>query len=148
MPYQQFYNNVIVHTIDTSETLVIGNYTLTTGTEIGHGRLTLYKHGNMGGSEVARLVIKDVASNYAIATSDWMDIFSLESEGDYWIGWVRFDFNRENLPPTEYEISIELSNYTRNSDTYYLAVVLDYTPVIYTQNGAPPADLSLWGYND
>lgn len=148
MAFTQFYNNVVVDIFESNESLDLGKFTLSSGTELKYVRLVIYKHGSMGGSETATLTITDPDSNVVKATSDAMVISEIEDEGTYWLGWVRFDFSRENLPPDDYRIAISLANYTRNGDTYYIAVVLDQEPKVYTQNGALTADLSIWGYHD
>lgn len=148
MSYTQFYNNVVVDPIESTERLDLGQFTLSTGTELAHVRVAVYKHGTMGGSERGRLVVTDVASGVDVATGHWMNINEIEAEGTYWIGWVRFDFDRFSMPATDYRIGMELENYTRNGDTYYFSVILDQAPKVYTQSGALTAELSLWGYND
>lgn len=145
--YTQFYNDVVVHLLDESGEMLLGNFETSSGTELAHVRLTLFKKGTMGGSERARLYLRDTDNSYLVARSEWADISQIDSEGQHWLGWARFDFNREDMPEGTYSLSIEVENYIANDPTYYLAAVLDLAPTIYESEGSPPADASFWGYN-
>jgi len=133
MAYGQFPETLLVKSIDTSETVELGQFQPTANGEIAHIRAHMFKHGTIGGSESVTISIhtsSDLTTAYA--TSDAVTFATIQNSSNLnttgdWIGWFRFDFNRENLNKNQtYYVSCTLTNYTRNSDTYYAGLVYDF----------------------
>ena len=56
---------------------------------------------------------------------------NLADIGTNFLGKVRFDFSRNNIPVSEVDIYIELSGYTRNGDINFFSVIYDFPVPIY-----------------
>ena len=139
MGFSPIHKNQIVKTLDTSEKAHLGGYTLQQDTELAHVRLVIYKHGTAVGNEQLRLGVYSRSDLLGpVALSEWVDVSDF-AEGTYWIGFVRFDFDRAFLDSdSTYHLGIETQNYTRDGGTFYLSVVADWPdPVNVPQtNGA------------
>lgn len=133
MGFAPIHADYLVKTLDSSEIAHLGGYTVAEDRELKWIRLAVYKHGTAGGTEQMRLGLysrSDLAG--LLFRSDWIDVADFDG-GTYWIGLVRFDFNRQHLDKDiEYHLGIETQNYTRNADTFYLSVVSDWPDSINT----------------
>jgi hypothetical protein len=122
-----FRSDQYIKVLDTGEAYHGATFTVDEAQEIGHVRLVLYKHGTHAGTERLRVKLyhaSDLTKLYA--TSEWSDLADISSLGANWIGWLRFDFDREWLSPSEtYYLAVETTGYTRNADTFYLGFALD-----------------------
>ncbi|MGD8787790.1 MAG: hypothetical protein PVJ60_10225, partial [Phycisphaerales bacterium] len=68
--------------------------------ELKYIRLWVYIHGTYGGSET--LTLKLYSPNGTLLhTSDTVTLSGITNIGTNWLGWLRFDFNRENISSTE-----------------------------------------------
>jgi hypothetical protein len=121
-------------------------------------RQVIFVHGVAGGSEQLRLGLYSRSDlTGLVINSDWAEVADWVSEignanGDYQIGFMRFDFERQHLDSdTEYHLAIETNNYTRNADTFYLAAISDWPDPVNTPatNPAYYAGAAHWfGYAD
>lgn len=130
MAFLDFPDTLKVKTFDDDEEVAAGAFTFPDHMEIAHARLVVYKHGSHAGTERLRVnIYSDSAYSNLMHQSDWSEIADIDGIDaiDYWIGWLRFDFDREhvNLNYTYY-IAVEIDGYTRDSDAYYIAGVLDW----------------------
>lgn len=127
MGFAPYYKNQIIKVVDTAEEIYLGGYTLSSVTELQWMRIAIYKHGVTSGSERLRLGVysrADMLGN--LFYSDWIDVADFDT-GDYWLGYVRFDFSRQNLDAgIEYHVGMQTDNYTRNGDAYYISAVSDW----------------------
>lgn len=143
MAFKDFADVQYIKTVDTGESPRLGSLTAASNGELAHIRVKLYINGTLNGSEQIRLkVYSDSAFQSLLYTSKWSNINQVIDEngnavtGD-WIGWIRIDFNRENVNNKfPYYIEAEFANYTRNFDTFYLGLAHDFPFPIY-DNGEP-----------
>lgn len=137
------------------ESNVISRFSRPSNTVLSDIRLILYKHGDDTGNETFTAKIKqDLQDNTAqisvqsvIATSDTIAINDIEGVTEYWLGFVRFEFE-ENVhinASTEYTVEIETANYTRNADTFFLGWALDWPEELNTHSqDLPPGYIELY----
>lgn len=133
MSILQFAEYQMIKTIDTSETVEIGQFKPLKHGELKWTRLLIYKHGSIGGSEsltchwhTSSELGTSYATSSAVLLSTVENSSNLNTSGD-WFAWIRFVFNRENLSKNiSYYLSLQASNYTRNGDTYYIGMPFDY----------------------
>jgi hypothetical protein len=129
----QFNDYQLIKTIDTSETLEIGQLTPKNNSEIAHIRLCMFKTGTMPSNTTATCNIhtsSDLTTAYASSTAVTMLDAEAADElntSTAWISWIRFDFARENLNKNiSYYVSLTTANYTRSGDTFYMGVAYGY----------------------
>ena len=120
-----------IKTIDTAEDVDLGGFYSTSKFELSNMRLLIYKNGTPGGSETATIKLyPNEDFDVPTYTSDVFTFSNIPDFGEFWIGWVRFDFNREviNLDADgdfPYFPRLEMANYTRNADTFYFSTVMN-----------------------
>lgn len=137
MAFLQFSNILVANVFETNETIEVAQFNPDNDGELKYIRCQLHVHGNLpGGTEKIRCKIglKDDESN-PYATSDWVDMadFDDSSGANDWLGWVRFDFARQNINNQQtYYIWLETANYTRNGTTFYVACMFDYPYPVYS----------------
>lgn len=151
MALTQYPSHLYVKTFDTSETVKLGSFQVAAATELKYLVLWIYKHGTAGGSEQMRVKLYSSENQQAaLYTSDWSALASISGISTYWLGWLRFTFDRANLSANlRYYFAVETTGYTRNEDTYYLSAVLDWPEAVNTWNtsgGYPGAKISIVGY--
>ena len=145
MAFSQWADDQLFFVAETSGTDTdIGSVQFSSIKELSYVRLTFLKKGTEGGSETLQLQFyTDSTLTKLYASSDVVTISDFVS-GTYWLGWVRFDMSSTPIfaANTSYYMTVKTTNYTRNSDTYYLAFGLDWpaprnviaaTPVAYTE---------------
>jgi hypothetical protein len=126
MAYINFPEVLDIKSLDTSEAYQFASFTSTYPQELGHIVCHLYVHGAEGGTEQARVsVYSDSGMSTLVDQSAWATLSERDAIGTYDLNSIRFDFNRKVLAAdTIYYAKIELQNYTRNSDTFYIGIVL------------------------
>lgn len=109
---------------DTQE-IKLGSFTQGRTTKLGNIRLFLYLEGAFA-DETITLHVKDDPDS---PTTDFVastNIGDVEGTGTYWLGWVRFDYDKEFIVGgTEYHLTAETSNYTEAAGKY-MGVAFDY----------------------
>jgi hypothetical protein len=132
MSYLQFPKTGVVAVLDTGDKLDLGGFQPATNGELRHVIINMMKVGTLSGSVACKIGLHlsdDFSTSYA--ESDQFFISAIESEVDgsdktRWRAWVRFDFNRPNLNKNQlYRLSLQLPNYTRNGDTFYIGAIKD-----------------------
>jgi len=111
---------------ETNNAAQLGSFTMSGTTELNNIRLCLVKHGPAVGGEVLRvkLALSNDVTRSVIVSSDVA--LSDVSTDDYFVGWVKFDFERQNLDPNlTYFAFLEYENYVRDEETFYLAYSFD-----------------------
>lgn len=146
MAFSPFPDTGYFYVLDATEHYV-GAFNVAERTELKHIQTVLFIRGTLGGTERLRLNLygtKEIAST-PIASSDWFDVNT--GVGGYtnnWIGNVFFDFTgvpiNENL---DYHVGIESDNYTRNLDTFYFAVRLDWNVAVNTNSPSSLAAMKM-----
>ncbi len=146
MSFQQFADTQRIKVIETGELVACGGVSIAAHMEVAYMRAVLYKHGALAGTEKLRAkLFTDAALTKVHAASAWLTVSDISGLGTYWIGWGRLDFDREhwNKNQTLYA-GVETTGYTRNGDTSYLGLVLDYG---ISQNDEPTAvAMAFYGY--
>lgn len=95
--------------------------------ELAHIRLWIYIHGTYGGSETLKINLYS-QNDVLLHQSDASTLSEISNIGANWLGWLRFDFNRENVKSgTEFKIKVASTNYARNGDTYYIGIGFDWS---------------------
>lgn len=145
---------VRVRILDTSEVTGLGGYRLNSRhCELKWIRGLIHVKGTPAGSEQIRLAVYSAkALGARLFASDWVAVSDLEAGGAYWIGLVRFDFNRQHLhKEVRYWLAAETQNYTRTS-SFHLAFQSDWNLQKHqpTTEGMARtwADLDFFGYQE
>jgi hypothetical protein len=133
MSFNQFPARLDVRVLDTDETAKVGSFQTATDIELKYIRVKLYIQGTLGGTERMRAKVYGDADRTALLyTSAWSDLSDITGLSGTWLGWLRLDFSAEHLNKNiEYFLSIEIDNYTRNGDTFYVALGIDNIQKIY-----------------
>lgn len=104
--------------------------------EISNLRFKVYKKGPVSGSVVVKIFPNN--SNVAIATSAPVALSSIQ---DNFLGFILFDFNRENISNGYYRIEVNVSGYNGNSSGNFMSFLYDYPIGIYSDDlGGPLAN--------
>lgn len=130
MPYEQFCETKYIFVTDTSTVTKLGYSVSDHVTELEHVRLDFYKHGTEVGDEQFTLnIYTDEAMTNLYASSFAVSLSSIEGLSQYWLGWLRFDFNLPILAPdTKYYFGLDPVTYTRTADTFYVGAAADKPP--------------------
>lgn len=122
--FGNFPEILTLKTLDTSEDYQFCSFTTDKKEQTKHGYLWVYIHGSESGSERMRVkLFSDSAETTLVDTSDWVDLADRSAKGTYDINYIRFDFNQIYLKAsTTYYARVETDNYTRNGDTFYIAL--------------------------
>lgn len=134
--------------LETNDTVNLGSMSLPSAIELYAIRILLYKHGTSGGSERFRLKLyRDSGRTDLAYTSAYSDLADVTDLGAKWFGWVSILFDREHVPAsTTFYPTLEVENYTRNADTYYLSCSLDWPNPQYGTDNTTRRNLALQMY--
>ena len=138
MAFSQFPDRLTVRVMETNEEADMGTYSMSSSIEISQLVLTFLKHGTEGGSERLRIrayevVGASVAENPTSST-EWVNLSDVQDSsgaamGTYFLGTIKFEFATP-IRGSNYELRLDVDNYTRNADTYYLAYVFDHPKIV------------------
>jgi hypothetical protein len=118
---QQYFTDV---RNDTQE-VNLGSFTQDRVTKLGNIRLFLYLQGAFTNEQLT-LHVKDDPDSPTTDFTATVDVSDVPDAGTHWLGWVRFDFNKEFInEATEYFLTIETANYTESASKY-IGVAFDY----------------------
>lgn len=139
MSFNQFARDQYIRVIETNETATMGAYKLTNPIELDQVLLWLNIEGTPGGSESLQIHVYGSADTdtplYSSEAQNLSDVaFSFDPDLGNWLGVVPFVFNRETLGAQTYYLSVELTNYTRDADNYYIGYVFDNPEAVYSRN--------------
>lgn len=159
MSFYDFSAEQYVKTIDTGESIRMGNFQVASALELAHIRVLLFIHGvtSLSGSEQIRLKIYSNQYYYSstlLYMSSWANINDITNLGSVdWIGWITIDFARENINKNfVYYVEAEFQNYTRNSETFYLGLSHDFPWPIYDNSEDlfydHPLAMAIFGYKE
>lgn len=137
MAFTQFPREQYFRVLETDTITRMGNFQVPDGTELQHMMLTLFIRGVIASPVNMRVNIYGSDSNEtAEFSSEWITLSTttLSSSPAYtqnWFGNVYADFSGNPLNPNVvYYMTCETSGYTRNGDTFYIGLNLDwYSPV-------------------
>ena len=134
MSIQQFSNDqyFIDARSDTQE-VNLGSFNQDRVTKLGNVRLFLYLKGSFTNEQIT-LHVKDDPDSPTTDYTATVDISDVPTAGSHWLGWVRFDFNKEFInESTEYYLTAETANYTEGTE--YIGFAFDYPNVQNEQTG-------------
>jgi hypothetical protein len=138
MSILNFSREEYVKSIDTGELIRCGSFRVNQASELAAIRSFIYIRGTLGGNERMRAkFFLDDACTILQYTSAWTAKISSAVSGD-WLGWIRIDFNNENLNPNiTYYLAVELDGYTRDTEVFYIGLCRDFPYPIYKITPAP-----------
>lgn len=146
MAFEPFPRDQYVRVADTDTPFNGGGITVPEIIDLQYLRIRIYIKGTLGGSEQIRIKLYDdpAHSGGPIATSAWADIAEIDTVGN-WIGdiYIEFDPPIPLNPDLEYFTRVELQNYTRNGDTFYIGCCLDADDLLYEQTTADLAGIRM-----
>lgn len=135
MAFTQFPREQYFRILETGENARLGYFNLQDGTEIKHMMITIFIRGTIAAPFNLRVNIygNDTLID-PIFTSDWAVISSSTLDPtptNNWLGNIYLDFAGYPLNPNiNYYMTAESDDYTRNGETFYLGINLDwYSPV-------------------
>lgn len=139
MAFQQFNEDVYFKTSDTSEEIRMGSFQVQESGELAHIRVWFYGAGmsSVTNESIKLKVYSDgsTTSDFLMFESDESLITDIGATGDYWLGFLRCDFNKENLNPNlRYWLNATFPNYTRGTTLFGLCY--DYPYPWYVTSGA------------
>lgn len=97
--------------------------------ELGNMRVRVYSKGTNTGAKIKLIIFPKDNTSTSVATSDEVLITDL---GTNFLGFVRFDFSKENISIGEYDIYAKISSYTRNGDVDFFSLLYDFPIQIYS----------------
>lgn len=131
MAVSQWPDKLRVLVLESSGVQAVAKFNVPEATQLQYMPLWLRRVGaGAGGSERFRLKVFGISDLTApLATSGWVTLAGMTNMASQWLGWARFDFDRQNLyPGRPYYLGIEPDNYTRNGTTFYVSVLFDKNP--------------------
>lgn len=113
--------------LETSTTEELGTVQAGEDFELAYMRVLLYIAGTYGGSETLTAHLYS-ENDTLLYSSSAVTLSQITGIGADWLGWLRFDFSRENIKSgTTFKLKMTSTNYTRNGDTYYLGIGFDWS---------------------
>lgn len=157
MALGQFPEEQSTKVFDTGEEFILGCFGGGEHREMAHMRTLLYINGvtSLAGSETLQINIYSDATltdlMFSSTPSSISDITDIGSTN--WLGWIRFDFDRENLNKNlNYYATAKVSNYTRNLDAFYMGLCFNQQNPTYsygtTNLNAAPITFEIFGYEE
>jgi len=136
MAFKDFANTLYINPFNTDDIIPMGNFDVETSIELQHIRVLAVIKGTIIGTEKIRLkVYGSEKSNKVLYTSEWSNISDISNLGQYWLGWLRCDFQRNPINANQgYHVKAEISGYNRTID-FYIGLSYDWPWPIY-DNGA------------
>lgn len=139
MAFLQFPQTDFFRILETDSTTRMGSFQIPVGTELDHMMLTILVKGLIVTTINLRVKIfgSDMNETPEIV-SDWVELSvdTLVSSPAYTTGWfgnIYVDFSGEPINPNvTYYMTCETSGYTRNGDTFYMGLNLDWNSPVNT----------------
>lgn len=117
-----------------SQEVNLGSFTQDRTTKIAHIRLFLYLKGTFT-DEIIYLHLKDDPNTPVFETVTGISVVNVPDVTTDWLGWVRFDFDKEFIVGgTEYFLTAQTGNYTESASKY-MGVAFDYPNIQNEQTG-------------
>jgi hypothetical protein len=133
MAFSPFPGKGYYRILESNEEAKGGYFTLTDSMDLKHIVPQIFIHGTMSGSEQVRMKIYGAngasATSTPIAVSAYAPLADIGNYTSNWLGDIFLDFSGEPLKSgVSYYMSLQIANYTRNADTFYIGVNLDWYP--------------------
>lgn len=125
MSFLNFSENQFALIWNLSESLNISSLEITNKIELEHIRAKIFKKGSPSGK--IKLQIFTTRGNLICESSEvnFSDILS------NFIGFIRFDFQRNNLQIGNYIVKASISDYTRDGESNFFSMLYDFPVKIY-----------------
>lgn len=139
MSYKQFPALNKIKVLDSAIQEKIGAFIVPTKTDLKHIILHIYIKGTLAGNENVRMkLFSSDRFETPTAISSWIKLSDIpDLNGGNWIGYIRFDFAGVPIGASlSTHMQLELTGYTRNADTHYIAVNLEYGTNLNTLSSA------------
>lgn len=121
MSFEQFPEYIFETIFNSSEELPICSHSYPISFEIGNLMVGIYVQGILSGTEKIRIKFYDT-NGFLYFTSDWSEFVDSNS-----IGLIKIDFNREVIQKNKtYNLTMEMSGYSRNTESFYIAYLHDF----------------------
>lgn len=140
MAFKDFSRDQYGRLVSPNENVRMGTFKVQDSGELVYIRtmITLYNTASLSGLETAKMhvYLKDYYES-EIAVSNTINISDINYNPTYhsWIGFVRFDFNNENInKKLTYYPSIEFANNTLSS-SHFISVSYDFPAPVYDNGG-------------
>lgn len=150
MGYKDFPETLMLKVAETGEEVECGGFHVGYHQELKYLLAAVYIQGAASGSEEFRAnIYADSAYSKQLYQSDWSALSDISNLGANWIGRLRFTFDRKHLNKNLiYYVAVESQNYTRNLDTFYVGLVLDWPLPVNTHNtsGIYAPEISFFGF--
>jgi hypothetical protein len=117
-----------VKTVNTGEEILLGAYKQKNHTEVAYMNLYIFIEGGQPTLETMKIEVhRNAAGTMKAFESNTISLSDiLNPSPTRWKGWVRFDFNRQNMNKNFYYFpKLIIANYTR-TPTYYISTELDW----------------------
>lgn len=142
MSVKDFAKVQFIKSIDTGEEIKKGGFRINQDGEWGVMGHIIYIHGDLAGNEKIRTKLySDPDHLNHLYTSEWTNVSEAQKlfGSDGWFGYIRNEFvNGENINGTLwYYAGVELTNYTRNAETFYIGLARDFPFPIYKITPTP-----------
>lgn len=154
MAFLDFSDRQFIKTVDTGEEVQMGFFQTTKNMQLAHIRPTIHINGKVCTTEKLRMnIYSDMGYTSLLYQSAWADLNQIPTTSLDWIGWIRLDFNRENInKELRYYPTLELSGYTRVVGVSYIGFCYDFPFPIYdnllTNFYEHPLQMQIFGYVD
>lgn len=148
MAFKDFSRDQYSRLVEANENVRMGTFKVQDSGQLVHIRtmITLFNTAGLGGSETAKMhLYLDDYYQSLVATSNTIQISDIPFNGTShsWIGFVRFDFDGQNINKNlTYYPSIEFTNNT-NTPTHFISVSYDFPAPVYDNGGARFYDQAL-----
>lgn len=132
MAFLDFSKTQFIKTVPPIGKIPIGYFKVVTSLNLYHIRLTIYIDGFVPTVEQVRVnIYSDADYSSLIYQSAWANLSDIDMQ-DKWIGWLRTDFDGENISNQfRYYPEIEVANYAEVVGVSYLGFAYDFPFAIY-----------------
>lgn len=142
MAFTQFPREQYFRILNSDEVTRFGYFNVDDGTELRHMMFTIFIRGTIATPFDIRANIYGNDNQVSpIFSSSWATLSMATLEPTYtqnYLGNIYLDFSGYPLNPNiNYFMSIETSGYTRNGDTYYIGINLDWYSEVNNQLSGP-----------
>src|SRR3990167_9130273 len=136
MAFEDLADEQFVSVFDSSGLLRMGSVNLLLNEEAGFWSAKVFIKNSIQNIVTERIrlhIYSDAKYRNIIYSSNWRNLVDIETLDPLkdWIGWVRLDFNKENLnKDITYYIACEIDNYVY-AEPFYIGLMYDFPVPVY-----------------
>jgi hypothetical protein len=124
---QQIPKQLAVNVWNNNSAIYMGRFKTNRNGYMAHIWTRIYINGIINIEQIRINIYSHQDKRAVYAQSNWANLINIEDLSQYWLGFVRLDFNSENIQKDElYFFDIEINNYTRNGNNFYIGVTYDF----------------------